>query len=309
MAIVKGTFATNFSKRIGKVSFANRQGKNIARQRPASVKNPMTEGQQRQRMIFTTVQAAYKKMQPICGHSFEGYSYGAKSMSRFMKLNLKALKDTKLGVNFKGNVGIVAPNEFVISEGSLLSPGLADRVEAQTVTSAVRLADTVTVANATVAQFLEATGTKLGQQLTFISVASPQVGSVAAGEMMQPKYSSIKISRIILKTDLVGTELMLNASGKLNTEILSDNSESTTELTFAIDAEHYVTWKHGWTTNSDIMCAAVILSEKQVSSWARSSETMVAQTPVDFGDWTFTQAKVLETYNPKSAYYLNNATV
>ena len=309
MAIVNGTFATNFSKRLGKVSFANRQGQNIARQRPASVKNPMTEGQQNQRMIFTTVQAAYKKMGTIADHSFEGYSYGAKSMARFMKLNLKALKGTELGVNFKGNTGIVAPNNFVISEGSLPSPMLSVGIDATTrvVNTEASVGEITDISKVTVAQFLAATGTKLGQQLTFVSVANSNVGALYAGDLMQPKYSLLKVSRVILKTDLKGTETLFDAKGNFITALLSENSEDVSEITFAIYAER-LNWKHGW-NNAYMVCAAVILSEKQGTTWARSSEVMAAAAVDVNPNHTFEPSKVINTYNPKSSYYLNNATV
>lgn len=309
MAIVKGTFATNFSKRLGKVIFANRQGKNIARQRPASVKNPMTVGQQNQRMIFTTVQAAYKKMGTIADHSFEGYSYGAKSMARFMKLNLKALKGTTIGVNFKGNTGIVAPNNFVISEGSLPSPMLSVGIDATTsvVNTEASVGEITDISKVTVAQFLAATGTKLGQQLTFVSVANSNVGVVYAGDLMQPKYSLLKVSRVILKTDLKGTETLFDAKGNFITSLLSENSEDVSEITFAIYAER-LNWKHRW-NNAYMVCAAVILSEKQGTTWARSSEVMAAAAVDVNPDATFKPDEVINTYNPKSSYYLNKATV
>ena len=46
-------------------------------------KNPRTNGQMAQRMIFATVASAYSMMKAICDHSFEGVQYGAKTQQVF----------------------------------------------------------------------------------------------------------------------------------------------------------------------------------------------------------------------------------
>ena len=114
MAIIKGTFGTNLRNRVGQVVYRNRGGVNIASARPASVKNPRTAAQMKQRMVFTTVQSAYKKMREIVDHSQEGVTYGAKTMASFMKMNL-----IELGKNYangafclKGNSNSIAPYPF-----------------------------------------------------------------------------------------------------------------------------------------------------------------------------------------------------
>ena len=314
MAIVKGTFATNFSKRLGKVSFANRQGQNIARQRPASVKNPMTEGQQRQRMIFTTVQAAYKKMKPICDHSFESYSYGAKSMARFMKLNLNLLgTQSVFRANFKGNSGCVAPNYYQISEGSLLSPNLAQSMlDDDNVIIAKDIAATG-LKDYTVQQALDFFGVSVGQQLSFVAIIAGS-NTIHVGDIKQQNACSLQLARVIFKSDAtltakafktIGTDLVLDSAN------LTTDSKNTNSLVFAektTGSTISVTWQ--FRADYDTMklfCGAVILSEKQGSSWLRSTENMVQRTSDE--DETWMNDQVINTYNPKSAYYLNNATI
>lgn len=314
MAIVKGTFATNFSKRLGKVSFANRQGQNIARQRPASVKNPMTEGQQRQRMIFTTVQAAYKKLNPICDHSFESYSYGAKSMARFMKLNLNLLgTQTVFSANFKGNSGCVAPNFYQISEGSLLSPNLAQgMLDGDNVVIAKDIAATG-LKDYTVQQALEFFGVSVGQQLSFVAIIAGS-NTTTAGDMNQQNSCSLQLARVIFKSDAnltakafktIGSDLVLDSAN------LASDSKNTNSLVFAektTGSTIHVTWQFRANYNTmKLFCGAVILSEKQGTSWLRSTENMVQRTSDE--DETWNNDKVINTYNPKSPYYLNNATV
>jgi hypothetical protein len=315
MAIVKGTFATNFSKRLGKVSFANRQGQNIARQRPASVKNPMTEGQQYQRMIFTTVQAAYKKLKPICDHSFEGYTYGAKSMARFMKLNLGILRQEEVfNANFKGNTTCVAPINFQVSEGSLTSPNLAKDINADSNTVILGTIAATGLKDYTVEQVLDLFNASLGQQLSFISILASKNATAISGDIQQQNACSLQLARVIFASDadlsakafkLIDSTLVLDENN------LSAESKNTNNLVFSEDAFGEVinvVWNFRANySNLKLFDAAVILSEKEGTTWKRSSEHF-ANIPSIIG-YVWDSTQVINTYNPKSTYYLNNAAV
>ena len=310
MAIVKGPFATNFSKKLGKVVFSNRQGVNIARQMPANVKNPMTKGQQNQRMLFTTVQAAYKKLKIVADHSFEGYSSGAKTMAQFMAANLTHLKGTELkGANFRRNSGIMTPNPYIISHGSLTSPGLAGAIDTETsiVSSFVRVEAPKTLANFTLGDFLNATGVKLGQQLSFITAYYEEIGEVVSGSLSQPRYSFNKISRVVFRTDASLTQLLFDASGKIQSALVDDSaSDNVSSLTFSVLGQD-LAWFHGFHTgDTTVFGAAVILSSKEAGQWLYSTEIMTYALP-DMK--TLAPAQVIETYDPKSPNYLNHAIV
>ena len=310
MAIVKGPFATNLSNKLGKVVFSNRQGVNIARQMPARVKNPMTSGQQNQRMLFTTVQGAYKKLKIVTDHSFEGYSAGAKSMARFMQANLTNLKGTAIkGANFRRNSGIMTPNPYIISVGSLASPNLAGSIDAQTskVSTFVRVVSPMTLANFTLGDFVNATGIKLGQQLTFVTVSYGDIGEVVAGSLSQPRYSFYHVSRVVFKTDASLTAMLFDANGKLQTALIDASaSENAETIKFSLIGQD-LAWDHGYNTDhSTVFGAAVILSSKQGGQWLYSTEIMAYTLP-ELG--TFAPAQVIETYDPTSPNYLNHAIV
>ena len=88
-------------------------------------KNPRTNGQMAQRMIFATVASAYSMMKAICDHSFEGVQYGAKTQQAFFKEALKLMRTR--AANDDGNflipnVSALMANPYVISRGSLSSP-------------------------------------------------------------------------------------------------------------------------------------------------------------------------------------------
>ena len=310
MAIVKGPFATNFSKKVGKVVFSNRQGVNIARQMPASVKNPQTIGQQKQRMLFTTVQGAYKKLKIVADHSFEGYSAGAKTMAQFMAANLDNLKGPELkGANFRRNAGIMTPNPYIISKGSLTSPGLAGAIDTETskVSTFVRVVAPKTLANFTLGDLLNATGVKLGQQLSFISSYYGDVGGVVSGSLSQPRYSFYKLSRVVFKNDASLTELLFDANGKIQTALVDDSaSENVSLLTFSVLGQD-LAWFHDYNTgHSTVFAAAVILSSKEAGQWLYSTEIMSYALPDML---TLAPAEVIETYDPTSTNYLNHAIV
>lgn len=132
MAVVNGIMGGGLSGSVGKVTFRKGiKGETIASQKAEKVHNPQTEDQAYQRMCMNTAMKAYSAMKEICNHSFEGVSYGQKSMSTFIQENLYGIKSGFAGVsqvlNFgftaKGIMGNVAPRPFLISKGSLKNPG------------------------------------------------------------------------------------------------------------------------------------------------------------------------------------------
>ena len=104
-------------------TFSTLDGKQITKERVFDVKNPRSENQMRQRMLMTTVGAAYKFMKSIADHSFEGYTSGMKCMSQFNSRNLNRFKQAAAA---KGSVafnqykdGDINPLPFILASGSL----------------------------------------------------------------------------------------------------------------------------------------------------------------------------------------------
>ena len=86
-------------------------------------KNPQTQRQMYQRAILATVIRMYAAGNAIFDHSFEGVQAGAKSQSKFVSLNTKALRESIIAGNtaYVCAPGIMAavPNYFQISAGTL----------------------------------------------------------------------------------------------------------------------------------------------------------------------------------------------
>lgn len=264
-------------------------------------------------MIFTTVLAAYKKLKPICDHSFEGESYGAKSMARFMKENLNLMKSADgFPANFRKNTTCVAPFYWKLSQGSLTSPELAKgNIENFAIARELPAAG---LANYTVQQLIDYFGIQLGQQLTFMSILAGS-NTVSVDDINQQNACSLQITRVIFKLDAtlankafhtVGGALMLDP---VNLTADSKNISSLAWAEKTVGATMYTCWQ--FLANYDNVTPfgwAVILSEKHGQSWARSTEMMTnAAMPTE--DVTWDSEIVINTYNPTSPYYLNNATI
>lgn len=137
MAIIVGEM-TGSRKRLGATVYQKgRDGKTVAR-RYVIPKNPRTNAQMAQRIIFGTVTQASKFMRPIIDHSFEGVAQGAKSINHFAKVNVPILRSlaaadfankpaadaASVFVTTKAVTALI-PNRYQISDGSLSAPRMS----------------------------------------------------------------------------------------------------------------------------------------------------------------------------------------
>lgn len=86
------TSKTFFGLRSGStksLTFQVVNGKQVTKERVQSVKNPNTRNQIMQRMKLGPALRAYRALEPVLNHSFEGVPYGAKSRQHFLKLAMK----------------------------------------------------------------------------------------------------------------------------------------------------------------------------------------------------------------------------
>lgn len=85
--------------RVGDTVFYRRDGKQISRMRPASVKNPQTDLQMLTRLAFSSASKTAQHLRGIIDHSFQGISYGQKSVNHFVsKLSKEILAATKVAL-------------------------------------------------------------------------------------------------------------------------------------------------------------------------------------------------------------------
>lgn len=179
-------------------TFSALDGKQITKERVYEVKNPRSERQMRQRMLMTTVGAAYRYLKVIADHSFEGLSVGQKNMSEFNRVNLLKFKEQSLNNSAKLALNafrdsIINPLPFIISKGSLdkLPYKVNDRnqIVIEVKADAVATADDV----------YSALGLQQGDMITFVWVVGES--TITKGVFT---YTPTALNIVRLKADKVG---------------------------------------------------------------------------------------------------------
>lgn len=323
MARVKGIAVSNLEGRIGNVVFRNRQGVNVASQRPAAVKNPQTRPQQTQRMVFNTLVQAYSTLKTICDHSFEGVTYGAKSQAFFMKQNHIALRSEEANGNasyvFKGNPAFI-PNYYLVSKGSLASPaydvvkkkdnpvGFGDNSIALQVT----FPEAVTQATLTFRQLLDALNVEKGEQLTIVAVEAQEGMYIPNTAYAQPSHTVMHVMRLVFSATAADSVLAFSGTS-LNPEIFASKS---IERRWKITMEKNVLEILGPVVPDMTLCIAMcmIRSRKSGDKWLRSTEYFKVMTgdlyEIDSDTLSGSVPEIaVRTYDPTDPYYLNNAIV
>ena len=106
------------------LTFSVYEGQQVTKDRVTEVKNPRTPSQMMQRMVMATALAMYSAGKEIFDHSFQGVTYGAKSMNKFLADNAKLIRadvldnGTDFQANAYGNKAALA-GSFKLSEGTL----------------------------------------------------------------------------------------------------------------------------------------------------------------------------------------------
>lgn len=295
--------------KVGDLVFSRSNGQQVVRARAAVVKNPKTELQTIQRIILNTVAQAYSKMQPIVNHSFEGVSEGQRSMSRFMRTNLDRIR-ARVAQAVANNesyddiyafapigTNAYAPNEFVISTGSL--PSVAVTFPTSNSTNAV-----ATLGGNTYGDVIEALGLQRGDQLTFVMIKS---AGAATGEV------SFDYARIILDPT--------NADGSaapLDTPLLSDDGvnlpspRNTGEFSLiSFDSVGELSFNTGGLSRACYAAAVIVSRQSGSGEWQRSNTQLVVNERTTAG-FTYSLDAAIQfsqenTLGALSELYLNNA--
>lgn len=163
------------SKSIGSVTYSTlataRDGKRkqVARQKPTSVRNPNTVAQILQRMKLVPAQRFYDAFEKvvakgIMSHSWEGVSYGNASRQEFMH---RAMKNDAAVYVPKG-YNAFAPGEFEVSAGSLPSLPWRHQIPESESEDVQVIFNFDTGLSSENVQKLLAQGLQLGDQITFL---------------------------------------------------------------------------------------------------------------------------------------------
>ena len=267
-------------------TFSTLDGKQITKDRVFDVKNPRTESQMRQRMLMTTVGAAYKMLKSIADHSFEGYTSGMQCMRQFNSRNLNRFKQAAAA---KGSVafneykdGDINPLPFILASGSL--PGFVFSFDDE---SHLQIVGEKQYAILQTAEGIYAAlGVQRNDLITFCTV-------IGEGTTKDGVYS-YKAERF----DIV--RLYCNKSGVVSKPadaftISTNNSQASISMS---TSGYAITIKTG---AADF--GAVIQSRKSDSGWLRSDAVMIVAEDVINGVKTANQ---LATYPVGTELILNN---
>lgn len=261
-------------------------GMQITKDRVYDVKNPRTESQMRQRMLMTTVGAAYKMLKSIADHSFEGFSSGMQCMRQFNSRNLNRFKQAAAA---KGSVafneykdGDINPLPFILASGSL--PGFAFKFDD---TSNLEIVGEKENADFTTAEGIYAAlGVQRNDLITFCTVIGE--GSTSNGVY---SYVAERFNIVRLYCDKSGA-----VSKPADAFTISTNNDQAV-ITMSTSA-NAITIKTG---AADF--GAVIQSRKNDSGWLRSDAVMIVNEDVISGVKTANQ---LATYPVGTELILNN---
>lgn len=268
------------------LTFSTLDGKQITKDRVYDVKNPRTESQMRQRMLMTTVGAAYKMLKSIADHSFEGYSSGMQCMRQFNSRNLNRFKQAAAA---KGSVafneykdGDINPLPFILASGSL--PGFTYKLDD---TSNLEIVGEKEGADFTTAEGIYAAlGVLRNDLITFCTV----IGEGATNNGVYT-YKAERFNIVRLYCDKSGSVTKPADAFTIST----NNDQASISMS---TTENSITIKTGATD-----FGAVIQSRKNDNGWLRSDAVMIVADDVISGVKTANQ---LATYPVGTELILNN---
>ena len=268
------------------LTFSTLDGKQITKDRVYDVKNPRTENQMRQRMLMTTVGAAYKMLKSIADHSFEGYSSGMQSMRQFNSRNLNRFKQAAAA---KGSVafneykdGDINPLPFILASGSL--PGFIFSFDGE---SHLQIVGEKENADFTTAEGIYAAlGVQRNDLITFCTVIGEGSNSNGVYTYKAERFNIVRL--YCDKSGAVSKPADAFTISTNNDQASISMSTTTNALTIKTGAADF---------------GAVIQSRKSDSGWLRSDAVMIVAEDVISGVKTANQ---LATYPVGTELILNN---
>ena len=309
MGKIEGIFATNISGKVGNVVFRKAGKQNIVSQRPASVKNPRSYDQQRQRAYIKTVSSAYSVLKPICDHSFEGVAYGADSMNFFKKENYKIVSNAGRAV-LKNSSNVVVDAPFLLSKGSIEWNGyLGSSGEIADISDYMSKNNIDSMDKLSFAQLLDALNLEKGDQLTVVNVSMSGQVYVGPNGVSQSGYE-ISYSRYIFNSESDSTKAFVLKDAEsedyktytLNPSVIGKESEI--NLKAELEASSYFDIFIRNSINTDVNMHSAIISRRDGNKWLRSTETLYISDNVNE---SFSIENALPSYSPTGERYLNNA--
>ena len=249
--------------------------------------------QMKQRAIMATALRGYSALKEICDHSFEGITYGQKSMNYFVAENARMIRSAAPDVNLSLSKGNSVSNGYIIAKGSLPS------VIVTSEQNQFRISMNIPTSGFTFGNFMSELGaTQVGDMATFVMLCD-NAGADASVYWMRLKLTEGNKTKAINTTSDIDIVSVLTEGQDFETNI-----DNFTEGDFAItakQAEGFVLIEE--VSTSGPRSLGVILSRKADTGWLRSSSTMVDLTD------TYNYAEALASYPESGEKILNGGNV
>lgn len=249
------------------LTFSVYNGKQVTKDRVTDVKNPRSSMQMKQRAIMATALRGYSALKEICDHSFEGITYGQKSMNYFVAENARMIRANAPKVNLSLSKGTSVSNAYIISKGSLPSINVSTNTDKTNFEIVVKLGDTFSFEN-----FMATMGANaIGDMVTFVHLVGNQGGNASLywlrlklTEANKSKSFTISETPDVIASLSEGTDFETNidnfTTGDFSVLVEKDGAEAKIQI-LGQDGE--------------AQSLGVIASRKADAGWLRSPSTMV----------------------------------
>lgn len=278
------------------LTFSVYNGKQVTKDRVTDVKNPRSSAQMKQRAVMATALRGYSALKEICDHSFEGITYGQKSMNYFVAQNARMIRSKAPNINLSLSKGNSVSNAYIISKGSL-SPISVSAASNKFVTPLPKYTGTFTYGQV----FSVLGATKAGDMITFVALVD-NPGADA----------SIYWVRITLTEQNMALNVDDNTSQKILEQLeegvdFETNIDNFTPGDFDITINNSDPDSHNISvslgTSGQNTSLGIILSRKSDTGWLRSPSTMVNLLS------KFNYAEAIASYPESGEKILNGGNV
>lgn len=285
------------------LTFSVYNGKQVTKDRVYVVKNPRSSLQMLQRAYMATALHAYSNLKEICDHSFEGLTYGQKSMNYFVSENARMIRSAAPKVNLSLYKGNSVSNAYIIAKGSLPE----QTIEVEEVKSVTRFVKAIPYVpgNIDFSFFMNIFGaSQIGDMVTFVHLVSNPGGNASMYWLRFKLTAENKQKAINTSSTPVNILTSLTEGADYETNI--DNF-SASDFPFTLTGEtgkSALTIGQSTTVDNRMpQSMGVILSRKSDTGWLRSSSTMVNLTN------TYNYEDALATYPDNAEKILNGGNM
>lgn len=245
---------------------------------------------------MATALRGYSALKEICDHSFEGITYGQKSMNYFVAENARMIRTAAPQVNLSLSKGNSVSNAYIISKGSLPSVDVSVNTEQGT---QFIIPISVPESGFTFGSFMSQLGaSQIGDMATFVMLCDNPGGNASIYWVRLKLTEDNKTKSINTASD---TDILTYLSEGVDYETNIDNfSEGDFTITTNKTGGYVIVQE---TNTSGPRSLGVILSRKTDTGWIRSSSTMVNLTE------TYNYDEALASYPQSGEKILNGGNM